>query len=425
MTMILTLTVGGSCVPIITAVRDYGADFVCFIATGGTRGSRATVDGPGKPCGRGPDAAPNIITQLSLPEEQYRVVELEDPDTLPQIYAVCKETCRALKDEFPAARHIADYTGGSKSMGVGLALAALESGWELSLVRGQRPDLVKVADGTEMASLVNSWEVRARQRMEEARHLFNAYAYASAAQLLAELMRQAPLSTELNHRIRDWVTFCRGFDAWDRFDHAGAVQILRTVQSQIVPQWIFLKKLTGQTRGTGYEPVLDLVHSAERRAARGRFDDAVARLYRAIELLAQTRLGQREPPLDSGNLDLERLPDGIRPRYERMRELSEMQGRGPEVKLGLMDDYVLLAELDDPLGRIFAPMRNRLLDVLQKRNQSILAHGGEPLDRTDYDNMLAIAWTLIKDGLKALDIPVSVPHFPLLGSNGIIGSEEN
>ena len=32
-------------------------------------------------------------------------------------------------------------------MGAALALAAVEAGWELSLVKGQRPDLVRVADG--------------------------------------------------------------------------------------------------------------------------------------------------------------------------------------------------------------------------------------------------------------------------------------
>jgi CRISPR-associated protein (TIGR02710 family) len=333
---------------------------------------------------------------------------------------------RALKNEFPAAhRYIADYTGGSKSMGVGLAVAALESGWELSLVRGQRPDLVQVADGTEMAGLVNSWEVRARQRMDEARRLFDAYAYTSAGELLAGLLRQAPLSPEIERTIRKWVALCRGFDAWDRFDHATAAHVLGTIQSQIVPQWIFLKKLTGHTRSTGYEPVLDLVRNAERRAARGRFDDAVARLYRAIELLAQTRLNQREPPLNSSNLDIERLPEALWPPYKQMREINEMRGWGPEVKLGLMDDYILLVDLDDPLGKVFAPMQNRLRKVLKRRNLSILAHGGEPLDRVGYEDMYSIALMLINEGLTSLKIRASAPQFPLLGADGIHQREED
>lgn len=195
MPIILAPTVGGSCAPIVTAVRDYQPDFVCFIATGGSKGSRATVDGPGKPCrGRDDQDMPSIVAQLGLSEDQYEVVELRNPDALPDVYTVCHQTLRRLAERFPAARCIADYTGGSKSMGVGLAVAALDADWNLSLVTGMRPDLVKVVNGTEMASLVNAWEVRARRYMEEARRLFNDYAYASAANLLKGLLRQDSLS---------------------------------------------------------------------------------------------------------------------------------------------------------------------------------------------------------------------------------------
>lgn len=415
---ILAMTVGGSCAPVITAVRGYRPDFVCFIASSGPHGSRATVDGPGRPCRGEVEAAPSIVAQLGLGAEQYRVVELPDPDAFSEVYAACWSALRGLMAEFPEARYIADYTGGSKTMTAGLVLAALECGWQLSLVRGQRPDLVRVADGTELAGLVNAWDVRARQLLEEARRLFNDYAYASAGALLESLVRQAPLPAELDRTIRDWIAYGRGFDAWDRFDHARAAQILATVPGEAVP-WPFLSALAGRTQGTGYEAVLDLVRNAERRAARGRYDDAVARLYRACELLAQVRLRRREPPLDSSNLDLERLPADLRPRYIRMRELNEMRGWGPEVKLGLMEDYILLADLDDPLGRVFDPLKARLQEALRKRNHSILAHGGEPLDSAGYREMRAVVGELIEAGLAALEVRISAPQFPLLVATGL------
>ena len=418
MTTILALTVGGSCAPIVTAVRDYRPDLVCFIASGGPRGSRVTVDGPGRPCRGTTEDAPSIVAQLGLSAQQYRVVEVPDPDAFPEIYASCRNALRELMEEFPGAHCIADYTGGSKTMSVGLVLAALECGWQLSLVRGQRPDLVRVADGTELAGLVNAWEVRARQLLEEARRLFNDYAYASAGALLEGLVQQSPLPPDLDRTVRVWVAYCRGFDAWDRFDHARAVQILATLPGEGVP-WPFLKALAGRTHATGYEAVLDLVRNAERRAARGRYDDAVARLYRACELLAQVRLGQREPPLDTNNLDLERLPPDLRPRYEKMRELNEMRGWGPEVKLGLMEDYLLLADLDDPLGRVFRPLENRLREALHRRNHSILAHGGEPLDEAGYQEMRAVVGELVEKGLATLGVRISAPQFPLLGPQGL------
>jgi CRISPR-associated protein (TIGR02710 family) len=188
--------------------------------------------------------------------------------------------------------------------------------------------------------------------------------------------------------------------------------------------WRFLKALTGQARATGYEPVLDVVLNAERRASRGRFDDAVARLYRAIELLAQTRLKKRDPPLDSSDLDLEKLPEPIQPKYQRMRELNELRGWGSKVQIGLVSDYVLLQELGDPLGRVYAPLADRLRQALENRNQSILAHGGTPLTQGDCDVMRGVAHTLLTDGLATLDVPLDAPQFPILTTEGLQQRDE-
>ena len=416
MKTVLALTVGGSCAPVVAAVRAYEPTLTCFIATGGPKGSRVTVDGSGKPCrqrvGESEEAHPSIVAQTGLRPEQYRVVEVEDPDDLPTLYGVCVKALRELRDQYPDARYIADYTGGSKSMSVALALAALECGWELSLVRGQRPDLVKVANGTEMAGLINAAEVRARQRLEEARRLFNARAYASAREILEGIPRAAPVSRELEAKIRQWVAICRGLDAWDRFDHRRAYDILQTVQSQIVPQWRFLKRIVGQDRASGYEKVEDLIRNAERRACRGRYDDAVARLYRAVELLAQLRL-QNEYGLDTSNLRVEALPEGLRPRYRERLELQAASSREGVIRLGLWEAYALLVELDDPLGKVFQKHEKRLRDALLQRNRSILAHGLSPIGEEDYRRIHEIVTGMIQEGLRALGVPEEAPQFPV------------
>ena len=51
MPTLLAVTVGGACTPIVTAIRDYSADHVCFIASAGPKGSLAAVQGEGDPCG--------------------------------------------------------------------------------------------------------------------------------------------------------------------------------------------------------------------------------------------------------------------------------------------------------------------------------------------------------------------------------------
>lgn len=420
MPMVLAVTVGGSCAPVVTAIRDYQPDHVLFFASSGPRGSRSTIDGAGKVC----QDNPNILAQTNLSEGRYTIVEIDEPDDLPRCYATVRKGLAELAAKHPDWRRVGDFTGGTKTMSAALVLAALEMGWELSLVKGMRTDLVKVVDGTEMAGLVNAWEVRVRQRMAEGMQLFNSYAFAAAGELLEGALRIAPVSAETERTIKQWVALCRGFDAWDRFDHDRAYRLLEPFQSLLAPDWwVFLKVLAGKARGSGYEPVFDLLLNAERRAARGRYDDAVARLYRALEWMAQIRLAQREPPLDAGNIQVDLLPEPLRAEYEAMRKPSQDPGKPGKVQLGLVEGFVLLAKLGDPLGRVYGEswgqVRTSLQAVLEKRNYSILAHGTRPLSQADYQAMRDQVEKLIQNGLAALGVRRTGVQFPLLTESGV------
>jgi len=421
MSTLLALTVGGSCAPVITAIRDYQPDFVYFIVSGGDRGSRKTVDGTGNPCGdprkaKCPDCGKdvplgdpkgvNILAQTGLTEGQYEILELPEPDDLSGCYAQLRSALMQLKEAHSDWRFLADYTGGTKTMTAALTLAALEAGYEFSLVKGTRADLVKVRNGTEMAALVNVGEVRARQQMDEAQRLFNRYAYASAAEILQNTLRAVFLPPELQREITERVGLCRAFDAWDRFDHSQARVLLETHKKQFETLWKFLKLISGAK--PGYAPVLDLLCNAERRAVRGRYDDAVARLYRALEMLAQIRLEQRPERLISGNLNPTLLPEILQAKYEALRE----QGEKGKVKLGLRQDYELLAELADPLGNVYQEYSKRLLQALNYRNESILAHGQTPIARDRWLEMYQASADFIQAGLQAVNVRLDAPQFP-------------
>ena len=136
MSTILVVTVGGSCQPVITAITDYQPQYVYFVASEGPRGSKPTVDGAGAPCkGRTPaEEGPSIVAQTGLTDAQYIVRTVSDPDSLQECYAVIQGVLREAMDANPNCRYVADYTGGTKTMSVALAMAALEADWELSLV---------------------------------------------------------------------------------------------------------------------------------------------------------------------------------------------------------------------------------------------------------------------------------------------------
>jgi CRISPR-associated protein (TIGR02710 family) len=131
-----------------------------------------------------------------------------------------------------------------------------------------------------------------------------------------------------------YLNFCRGLNYWDCFDHGEAWLYLEpyTNQANLRPLLLFLKQVMGirqamdeqflapdSIQGNGYELVEDLVLNAERRAKMERYDDAVGRLYRALELLAQVHLWRRYE-IKTGEVDLSKLPDALRAQYAELKK---------------------------------------------------------------------------------------------------------
>ena len=129
----------------------------------------------------------------------------------------------------------------------------------------------------------------------------------------------------------------------------------------------------------GREParLIDLWLNARRRASQGRFDDAVARVYRLIEWTAQwlirTKLGA-----DTGDFPDRLLPEDVDARRD---------GRG-RIKLPLWAGWqVVSAHVQGPAHDLIASHGNELRDLLSIRNNSILAHGFAPVAHASWNRM--------------------------------------
>jgi CRISPR-associated protein (TIGR02710 family) len=118
------------------------------------------------------------------------------------------------------------------------------------------------------------------------------------------------------------------------------------------------------------ELLVDLWANALRRLDEGRFIDAVARLYRLAELIAQFRLLRRFE-IDTSDVEMGKVPENMREKLENYRD-----ERG-KVKIPLRASYELLEALGDEVGKAWA--QPKLRDALSARNNSIAAHGLEPV----------------------------------------------
>jgi len=129
------------------------------------------------------------------------------------------------------------------------------------------------------------------------------------------------------------------------------------------------------------EPYLiaDLINNAERRAKEEqKYDDAVARLYRTIELIAQHRL-KTKYGINPSEAKTEQIPPELLKKWN-------IPPQTEKIKLPLEKDYELLNAKGDEIGKKYLQDR-KLKDLLSKRNTSILAHGLTPVTQETYKQL--------------------------------------
>jgi len=335
----------------------------------------------------------------SYPEVSFKTLLLNDPENLTESFRLARKAL-AMAKKLEAKAIVADITGGTKPMTAGLVLALSGLGVVFSYVGGiQRdPDTGRVLSGSERARVLEDPTVRFHEAEWKAfRQSWNAWRMDAAAEVLGRLLENNPaLSPSEQKFFRHLQGVSLGMAAWDRFHHAEAlmgiegnlpvalaiaeawrhgnkVRVLKTIEAEL-PR---LKRLVKKEGRPTMELLADLLANADRRAEAGHYDDAIARLYRALELAAEADLHHRTGILLRKP---ETWPDGLQPL---------MQSRTQRL-LGLQSVLDLIFDIDVQLGNqgtLAQKLRAQKLqmgDVLRKRNESILAHGTKPVDHNSH-----------------------------------------
>ncbi|MFZ5751825.1 MAG: TIGR02710 family CRISPR-associated CARF protein [Pseudomonadota bacterium] len=435
MNEVLVLTVGGSPQPLRSAIEARAWDRVIFIVSDGSDGkesSRPNVEDPeidyDKKKGlRGPGlrhvpACPKDIAIMPVP-----------PDDLDRALALTDQVLAGVLKQGAAVT--VNYTGGTKTMTVALVLAAsAREGVRIEFMAGERPDLVRVRDGTEKPVEMPGHLLGLANLFSLARAEVKRRAYGAALAVVGQIeqgLRDAaggPTKPPQGWRSRAsaWAEWLRLLDAWDRFDVSGAWDRLGTAQ-QSNAQWAAalaqvdadrLKALADE-RKAGAGPLLceDLWLNALRRADLGLYDDAIARLYRLAEAAVQARLRLCHDIPDTGAVPVARLPAALR---AGCKVKPDRRTGAVVAELPLFRALELLAHLDpaDPLVAVWPRDGNRFAtpDWQAARNRSILAHGFRPATRADwdgakawFDDRRAALWETLLDRPTAPQLPDSLP----------------
>lgn len=319
-----------------------------------------------------------------------------------------------------------DFTGGTKAMTAALAVVAHRWKCDFRYVGGTertKDGLGVVVSGREhILHAANVWDTLGYQAIEDAL-LFNEGAYAAAAKRLTDTRDKAQ-RPDRKRELQALIALCKGYDAWDRFDHKAAANHLGSSQgySNDLRSLLGMKSveelsstitqhldLLGVLQGPpSHAHVLDLLGNAQRRLDQERFDDAVARCYRAVEAIAQLRLREAHEIAETKAVKAELLPATLRDEWG--------VATGGTINLELERSYRLLRELGDALGERYyqsrLPQRGETGEqrgsILSARNTSILAHGWSPIRQVT-------ARQLLDEVIKLVDAtPCDLPSFPTI-----------
>lgn len=376
---ILILTVGGSPQPIIKSIKENNPDFTVFICSDDSptiKGSYTQIIDK-----------PNILFEANMKEDVWIIQKISFFDDLNDCYNVSKKAMEEMRRRFIPCEIFVDYTGGTKSMSAGLVAAALDDGnCKIVLVAGTRSNLEKVTDKSEYVKLVSHHDTLANKNIGQVTSLLKRFDFSGAVNLL-ETSIKLPLSNEKNQELQKDLNICRGFDAWDRFDHSSTYQFLNPYRKYLVPYIIPLERIKTaiENNALDYLLVEDLLLNAERRAIQGRYEDAVGRIYRAVELIAQVRL-KHKYNMETGNINIDSLSQ-LKEDF-KIKLDNNRNNEANKIQIGLMLSYELLVELQDPvITPWYQNNKNKIMNFLSYRNNSLFAHGVKAIDRSAYEDV--------------------------------------
>ena len=325
-------------------------------------------------------------------DEDYRIVKLESIDDFNECFEIFEWTIWDF--DFKDADDyniIMDYTSGTKTMSAAMACCGLFYSKDLVSVIGDR-STGEVSPGTEHINFQNPYRIYDKFSIMRTRYNFNANRFMSCIDTLNCIIDTSDI------HVDSFLSLCEAYLAWDHMDFEAAYGHMKNVDRNLMGFAEIRTELEQNLKALGIIMnsksanlkncyiLASLINNSIRKAEEYNYDDAIARLYRAFELIAQIRLTTYN--IRSSNVDVSLLLEkGVSKDFIDELEKERYDGK---IRIGLLMDYLLLNELDDDLGRYFIENEKKIMNTTLKRNNSILAHGLESKSKEDFDEFLEV-----------------------------------
>ena len=289
---------------------------------------------------------------------------------------------------------IMDYTSGTKTMSAAMASCGMFYSKDLISVGGDR-STGEVSRGTEIINYQNIYKIYDKFALMRTRNNFNANRFRACIDILNYIV-------DLNIHKESLMHLCKAYYTWDNMDFEDAYEHLRKVNLNQVEFMEVKNDIKFNLKALGNiinsksvnlkncYILASLINNSIRRSEEFKYDDAIARLYRSFELIAQIELTKYN--IKSSDIDVSVLKqNNVSDEFIMDLEKTKEDGK---IRIGLEKDFLLLNELGNDLGKHYVENESKIKNLTRKRNNSILAHGLDSLTQNDFDEFLDIVLNL-------------------------------
>ena len=435
----LILSCGGSPEPLKYCINRFQPDFIYFLC------SENSID-----------VALDITEELEIKQDQFAIKNVLNYESLDESFAKSREIIKELQKNYDDIQ--IDFTGGTKPMVSGLVLAAVGEECSYTYVGSineesrDKNGMGIVKNGFEkIKSQKDPYDVYAVMEFEKGMDFFDKYQF-SASKTNFALASEKLESPDLRELAAFYVSIVEIYSKWDKFENLlykskPLNSALRDIIYKINSSTNIKKYLTENfpnfilqiennleflnlkiyRKGTMkidkvkyYLP--DLLNNASRRIEEGKYDDAVARLYRAIELIAQIKLAE-EKLIDKNSLDNKKFKINMLQLNERFDfDIDEKICQMPEYReaadnnkknfgIPLKKSYEILECLNSDFASKYLNDKD-IKNNLNSRNGSILAHGLNAIDKTTALNLYNQVFSYAKQAFGDIEKYMEMSKFP-------------
>ena len=341
--------------------------------------------------------------------DYYEFIQIDEIDKFNKYFNAMKDVVTELEGEY---KIIIDYTYGTKTMTMSAAMVSMLFGKELIFVTGERENGI-VVRGTEEVKNQNLYSIYDEFTLEKIENAFNANRFETALNLLSHIV-----DPNINKRA-----YYKLIKTYSHFDNVNYEEAFRYFDVDLFrSEWPHLAQdfannrlaLTNMNKKSekkkDYYLLASMINNARRRYEEHKYDDAIARLYRSLELIGQIYL--KKYGLNSSNIDISLLKDrGVSQELIDDLEKSRTDGK---IKIGLIQDFEVVSQINPTIRDFYAEYGNWMKQIVTFRNSSILAHGMEAKTAEEYEEFKDFLYTLINVIDEKIFEYIEETKFPLL-----------